>query len=108
MKKILIFLAFIVLLLVSSYLNPTVSFAKEANSINELEDELSSLDTEKKANDQAKTQTKNEIKITEKNLETNELMRFEQLSNGENAYIEYISGASSTTDLIMRTAIVEQ
>lgn len=56
-----------------------------------------------------------EQKIVESNAsidkatsETNELLRFYQISNGENAYLEYISGAESTTDLVMRVAIVEQ
>ena len=59
--------------------------------------------------------TEAENKIVESNTkidnakeETNELLRFLQISNGENAYLEYISGAESTTDLVMRTAIVEQ
>ena len=46
--------------------------------------------------------------IAESKKEIDELVRFLQLSNGDSAYLEYISGASSTTDLIMRTAIVEQ
>ncbi len=46
--------------------------------------------------------------ITKSKKEIDELLRFLQLSNGDSAYLEYISGASSTTDLIMRTAIVEQ
>ncbi len=47
-------------------------------------------------------------KIAEAKKAIDELLRFMQLSNGDSAYLEYISGASSTTDLIMRTAIVEQ
>lgn len=141
MKKLLFTIAVLFAVTLSIYLFPTISYAKEANTINELKQELSDLKSEKAANDKAKSQTKSEIssnndkiyaayqeqeknealvveaenkiveseaKIEEKNNETNELMRFEQLSNGENAYIEYVSGASSTTDLIMRTAIVEQ
>lgn len=46
--------------------------------------------------------------IAESKRQIDELLRFLQLSNGDSAYLEYISGASSTTDLIMRTAIVEQ
>lgn len=46
--------------------------------------------------------------INEKTAETNELLRFLQISSGENAYLEYIAGSTSTTDLIMRTAIVEE
>lgn len=56
-----------------------------------------------------------ENKITESNAkidgakkEIDDLLRFLQIASGDSAYLEYISGASSTTDLIMRTAIVEQ
>ena len=46
--------------------------------------------------------------IKEKEKETQELIRFLQISNGENAYLEYIFGATSMSDLINRMAIVEQ
>lgn len=47
-------------------------------------------------------------KIEKTTAETNSILRFYQISNGENVYLEYISGADSTTDLIMRVAIIEQ
>lgn len=46
--------------------------------------------------------------ISESQKQIEDLLRFMQLSSGDSAYLEYIFGASSTTDLIMRTAIVEQ
>lgn len=49
-----------------------------------------------------------EAEIVEKRKEIDELLRFLQVSNGENAYLEYIFGANSFTDFIYRTAVVEQ
>lgn len=46
--------------------------------------------------------------IEAKKEETQELIRFLQIANGENTYLEYIFGASSMADLINRLAIVEQ
>ena len=40
--------------------------------------------------------------------ETNELMRFMQITSGENAYMEYISNAGSMTEMIMRLSAVDQ
>lgn len=140
MKKILINIIIILVIVSSMFILKGVE-AKEANTINELKQELSSLQAEKAANDKAKQQTQSqidsnknaiynayqereanqgkvteaenkiaesEIKIEEKNQETNDLISFYQISNGENAYLEYVSGAKSTTDLVMRSAIVEQ
>lgn len=49
-----------------------------------------------------------EEEIKEKQKEIDELLRFLQVSNGENVYLEYVFGATSFTDFIYRTAIVEQ
>lgn len=46
--------------------------------------------------------------IKEKSLQTKELFQYFQMSNGENAYLEYAFGAETVTDLIYRMAIVEQ
>lgn len=48
------------------------------------------------------------IKIKEKDKEIKELMRFEQIANGDNAYLEYLFGAKDFTDFIYRAAVVEQ
>lgn len=52
--------------------------------------------------------TECEKEIEEVTVETQELLKYYQLTQGENQYIEYITGASSTTELIMRIAAVEQ
>ena len=46
--------------------------------------------------------------IKEKKEEIKSLLKFKQLSSGDNVYLEYIFGASDFTDFIYRSAIVEQ
>lgn len=46
--------------------------------------------------------------IVQVNGELDELFRFMQLANGENVYLDYLANATSISDLIERTAIVEQ
>ncbi|MBQ6687040.1 MAG: peptidoglycan DD-metalloendopeptidase family protein [Bacilli bacterium] len=46
--------------------------------------------------------------ITKISAETEELLRFMQVMNGENAYLEYITGASSMTEMIQRLKAVDQ
>lgn len=45
------------------------------------------------------------IKVTD---ETTELLRYMQIMDGENAYLEYISGSGSLTDMMMRLSAVDQ
>lgn len=47
-------------------------------------------------------------KIEEKKDETNELLKFLQISSGENVYLEYIFEADSYTDFIYRYSVVSQ
>ncbi len=49
-----------------------------------------------------------EQQIVEVNQELDELFRFFQLTKGENIYLEYLANANSVSDLIERSAIVEQ
>lgn len=46
--------------------------------------------------------------IVLKGKEIEELLRFFQVSSGENVYLEYIFGATSFTDFIYRISVVEQ
>jgi len=48
------------------------------------------------------------IKIEELKKESEKLFQFLQQMKSSNAYLEYVSGASSTTDLIMRIAAINQ
>lgn len=47
-----------------------------------------------------------EIEVT--TAETKELLKYTQIMQGSSAYVEYVSGASSLTDMVMRMAAVEQ
>lgn len=49
-----------------------------------------------------------QTKITELNEQTNEIMAFYQLMNGDNAYLQFVSDSASMTDLIMRIDAIEQ
>lgn len=46
--------------------------------------------------------------IDEKEEEIKELMRFEQIAQGDNAYLDYLFGAKDFTDFIYRASVVEQ
>ncbi len=48
------------------------------------------------------------ISIEEKDEEIKRVINQHQLSNGNNAYVEYVMGAATVTDFIFRMAIVEQ
>ena len=47
-------------------------------------------------------------KISQKELEIKEVIHFLQISNGENAYLEYIFGSKDITDFIYRSAVSGQ
>lgn len=48
------------------------------------------------------------IEIAEKSEQSKSLFQYLQVSEGENAYVEYIFGATDVTDMVYRMAIVEQ
>lgn len=50
----------------------------------------------------------NEIKIEELTEETNNLLIYLQMSEGDSSYLQYITKAQSITDLIMRISAIEQ
>ena len=49
-----------------------------------------------------------EIKIKETEAQIKDLLRFKQISSGDNLYLEYIFSASDFTDFIYKSAVVEQ
>jgi len=51
---------------------------------------------------------KNEKEIERKTEESKKIIEYYQLSNGDNAYLEYVFGADSITDMIYRASVVEQ
>ena len=50
----------------------------------------------------------NQKKIEEKKDETDELLKFLQVSSGENVYLEYVFEADSYTDFIYRYSVASQ
>lgn len=48
------------------------------------------------------------LEIENKKKEIENLLKFKQISSGDNIYLEYVFGASDFTDFIYRSAIVEQ
>ena len=76
---------------------------EEVNSI------VSSINSTKKEIESAeKDISDSQTKIEEKKEETNELLKFLQVSQGENVYLEYVFKADSYTDFIYRYSVVSQ
>ena len=84
-----------------------------AEQINSLTSEINSITSKintvkndiKNTEDEIK---ENEDTIEKKKEETNELLKFLQVSSGENVYLEYLFEADSYTDFIYRYAVVSQ
>ena len=78
-------------------------YNKEINNV------YASIDQTKKDIETAtETIVISEKEINEKKDETDQLLKFLQVSSGENVYLEYIFKADSYTDLIYRYSIVSQ
>ena len=76
------------------------------SEINTLTGKINSIKSEiKKAEEDI---ADNQKKIEEKKDETDELLKFLQVSSGENVYLEYIFEAESYTDFIYRYSVVSQ
>lgn len=76
---------------------------------NELEAIAISIDNCEKEIEATKLKIKElEEEIENKQLEIDNLINFEQISSGDNIYLEYIFNAKSFTDFIYRVSIVEQ
>lgn len=106
------------------YEDQVLKYSKELNDKNsqiiqskkELDDirkKIASYEKEIKAAEEEKYRLEEEIRknneeIKKKNEESKRLMEYYQISNGENAYLEYAFGATDITDMIYRMSIVEQ
>lgn len=81
-------------------------YRQTSSEIYSLIQDIERLEQEiKKANEEI---AKYEIDIEDKKEETDEILRFLQISNGEKSYLEYVFKATSFTDFIHRVSIVEQ
>lgn len=83
------------------------------SEIKKLNSEIDSLDAQINSIKEDIVKTEKEIldsqnEIEEKRQETNELLKFLQVTSGENVYLEYIFEAESYTDFIYRYSVVSQ
>ena len=104
--------------------NELASYEKEMNDANNkqklTQEEISTINQRAKVisetieKDQVKIkETEEEIVVLEKNADEKEeqikdIISFLQVTNSENAYMEYIFGAKTVEDLVLRSAVSEQ
>lgn len=98
------------------YAEKTASENKQAltkNQIKSNQNAAITAENNQEANKQKIAKAEEDIVANEQETEkvkeeTNELLRFLQMSDSQNALLEYVASAESTTDLIVRSAVVEQ
>ena len=66
------------------------------------------LFTQKEIDKKTKESADLEVKISKKNKEIKDLMRYYEVSSSGSAMLEYVMGAETLTDLIYRLSITEQ
>ena len=133
-RKILMFLIVISMILIPGYNVEAKTLQELKNELAELERKYEENKSNKELTDNeikkvnseiasilvSISEIKNDIKkseddiiasqkqIDEKSEETDELLKFLQVSSGENVYLEYIFEAESYTDFIYRYSVVSQ
>ena len=80
--------------------------AEIKQKIADYENQISEIKSETEVLEQEIEESNNEI--AEKSEQSKSLFQYLQVSEGENAYVEYIFGATDVTDMVYRMAIVEQ
>jgi murein DD-endopeptidase MepM/ murein hydrolase activator NlpD len=80
--------------------------AKIKTKINDIESQITQAENDINTL-QAEIDKSNE-EIKEKTNETKKIMEYYQISNGDNAYLEYAMGAEDITDMVYRMSIIEQ
>ena len=80
--------------------------AEIKKKIADYENQISEIKSETEVLEQEIEESNNEI--AEKSEQSKSLFQYLQVSEGENAYVEYIFGATDVTDMVYRMAIVEQ
>jgi murein DD-endopeptidase MepM/ murein hydrolase activator NlpD len=137
-----IFQLLLIISIIYSYLfSPLVVNAKQANTIQELREQLADLKNQKNQKENEKAQTQDEIKANKNRIsasynakesianqvedtknkiiesqneidktgkDIDNILKYYQLTTNSNEYMEYITGASTTTEMIMRASAVEQ
>lgn len=80
--------------------------AEIKQKIADYENQISEIESETQVLEQEIEESNAEI--AEKSEQSKSLFQYLQVSEGENAYLEYIFGATDVTDMVYRMAIVEQ
>lgn len=70
--------------------------------------QIEMINTEKEIKAATEKISSSEKEIEEKNSETKELLKFLQITSGENVYLEYLFESDSYTDFIYRYSVVSQ
>lgn len=87
--------------------------AKNDAEITEIKKKIENIESQIRNCQNEISQLEKEIKnttesIAQKREESKKIMEYYQVSNGNNAYLEYAFGATSITDMIYRMSVVEQ
>lgn len=80
--------------------------AKIKEKISEIEKKIE--DSENEISELQNEIDESNEEIAAKSEESKKIMEYYQISNGENAYLEYAFGATSITDMIYRLSVIEQ
>lgn len=86
---------------------------KNEQEVAKIETKINSIEKQIKQSEEEIENLQTEIeesnkKIKEKSEESKNIMEYYQISNGDNAYLEYAFGATSITDMIYRLSVIEQ
>lgn len=89
------------------------NLAKNDAEVAEIEKRIKSIENQIKEAEEEMIALQEEIdrsneEIANKSEESKKILEYYQISNGNNAYLEYAFGATSITDMIYRMSIVEQ
>ena len=87
--------------------------AKNDEEVAEIKRKIAAIEEKIEAAENEIRELQNEIdesnrEIEKKTEESKRIMEYYQVSNGENAYLEYAFGAKTITDMIYRISVVEQ
>lgn len=86
-----------------------VSEAEKAAKNKAISDAYAEIEESERKIAEAKAEIEaSNVRIEELNKQTEDLMAFYQILNGNNVYLEFITDSSSMTDLIMRSDAVDQ
>lgn len=89
------------------------SLAKNQEEVNEIIKKIGAIEAQIEEAEKEVERLQQEIDESEKEIkrksqESKNIISYYQISNGENAYLEYAFGAENITDMIYRLSIVEQ